>query len=189
MGIHRSLWSVWGPYEITLLWCNCHMRLPGCLCVFLRFLVQYSMNHYVYPTGFGRCPSGCSGGLCRCRTSFGTPYDQSCRPIWGKYRACRTHKYGCLLDHTWRTRGPKSSEAHLSKLYMLTFQPRAIRPCTGPTMRLIGKQGHKASSYEQRSLIKLSCTRSHITVVTYFHNNSLLACFETNRIKISYFEA
>ena len=29
----------------------------------------------------------------------------------------------------------------------------------------------------------------HISVVTYFHNNSLLACVETNRIKTSCFEA
>ena len=33
----------------------------------------------------------------------------------------------------------------------------------------------------------LSCTRSHITVVMYFHNNSLLVCIETNRIKTSFF--
>ena len=65
-------------------------------------------------------------------------------------------------------------------------------------MHLIGKQGHKSSSYEQRSLIKLlganaisvlSSTGSHITVVTYFHNTSLFAYVETNRIKTSCFEA
>ena len=63
-------------------------------------------------------------------------------------------------------------------------------------MRLIGKQGQKASSYERRSLIKLSwahmpfrfCSAQvHISVVAYFHNNSLLACVETNRIKMSCF--
>ena len=65
-------------------------------------------------------------------------------------------------------------------------------------MRLIGKQGHKASSYEQRSLLKLSGAHMpfrfwraqvHTSVVTYFHNNSLLACVETNKIKTSCFEA
>ena len=65
-------------------------------------------------------------------------------------------------------------------------------------MCLIGKQGHKAPSYEQQSLIKLSWAHMpfrfcraqvHISVVTYFHNNSLLACVETNRIQISCFEA
>ena len=65
-------------------------------------------------------------------------------------------------------------------------------------MRLIGKQGQKASSYEQRSLIKLSWAHMpfrfcgaqvHISFVAYFRNNSLLACVETTRIKTSCFEA
>ena len=65
-------------------------------------------------------------------------------------------------------------------------------------MHLIGEQGHKASSYEQHSLIKLSWVHMpfrfcraqvHISVVTYFHNNSLIACVETNRMKTSCFEA
>ena len=48
------------------------MHSPGSLCV-LPILAQYSMNPYVYPTGFGRCPFGCSAGPCRRRTGFGTP--------------------------------------------------------------------------------------------------------------------
>ena len=67
-------------------------------------------------------------------------------------------------------------------------------------MRFIGKQGHKASSYDRiaesnqtelgaHAISVLSCTGSHITVVMYFHNNSLRACVETNRIKSSCFEA
>ena len=141
------------------------------------------------------------------------------RPVWGKYRACRTHMYGCLLDHARLTTGPKSPKVHFRKLYMLIFQPQALRPHTGPkaskkhtnpqgghppslirvfAMRLIGKQGHKASSNEQRSPIKLSwaymqfrfCSAQvHISVVTYFHNNSLIAWVETNRIKTLCFEA
>ena len=87
------------------------------LCVFLQFLAHCSMNPYVYPTGFVRCHFGCSVGLCRCRTGFGTPYGQSCRTLWGKYRACRTHRYGRLSDHAWLCSSPKSSEAHLWKLY------------------------------------------------------------------------
>ena len=85
------------------------------------------MNPYVYPTGFGRCPFGCSAGPCRRRTGFGTTYDKSCRP-WGRYRVCRTHMYGRLLDHVRLLTGPRSAESHLWKLYMLIFQPRAIRP-------------------------------------------------------------
>ena len=47
-------------------------------------------------------------------------------------------------------------------------------------MRLIGKQGHRAAAYNQTELgahaiSVLSCTGSHITVVMYFYNNSLLA--------------
>ena len=64
-------------------------------------------------------------------------------------------------------------------------------------MRLIGKQGHKASSDEQWSLIKLSwaympfqfCRAlAHVSAVTYFHNDRLVACVEANRIKTSSFE-
>ena len=137
------------------------------------------MNPYVNPMGFGRCPFGCSAGPCKRRTDFGTTYGQSCRPVWGKYRACRTHKYGRHLDHARLSTGPRSTEAHLfrkaqhahcsptdytaqygSNNHRKTIQnpqrghpPMLIRDFA---MRVIGKQGHKASSYEQRSLIKLS---------------------------------
>ena len=109
-----SLWFVGSPYLPA-------MRSPSSLCV----LAQYSMNLYMYPTGFVRCPFGCSAGLCRCRTGFGTSYGQSCRTVWGKYRACRTHKYGRLLDLTCTTiYGPKivgspflkAVHAHLSAM-------------------------------------------------------------------------
>ena len=48
---------------------------------FLRFLVQYSMNPYVYPTGFRKCHFGCSAGPCRRHTGFGITYGQSCRNL------------------------------------------------------------------------------------------------------------
>ena len=105
-----------GPWEVRTKSPSCDATvncvLPV-LCAFLRFLAQYSINPYVYPTGFGRCHFGCSVGPCRRHTGFGITYGQSCRPVWGKYRACRTHKYGCLLDHSCLSMGPKSSEAHL----------------------------------------------------------------------------
>ena len=47
--------------------------------------------------------------------------------VCDKYRASRTHKYGCRLDHEWHSAGSKASVAHLWKLYMLIFQPRPIR--------------------------------------------------------------
>ena len=61
-------------------------------------------------------------------------------------------------------------------------------------MRLIGKEGHKTAESNQSELgalviSVLSCTGSHITVVTYFHNTSVLACVETNIIKTSCLEA
>ena len=95
-------------------------------------------------------------------------------------------------------------------LYGTVRVKKSSKNCTNPqrshapslirdfAMRLIGKQGHKASSYEQRSLIKLSWAHMpsrfchaqvHISVVTYFHNNSLIAWVETNKIKTSRFEA
>ena len=67
--------------------------------MFLRFLTQNSMNPYVYPTGFGRCPFGCSAGPCRHRAGFGTTYGQSGRPVWGKYRACITHMGAFWTTH------------------------------------------------------------------------------------------
>ena len=93
------------------------------------------MNLYVYATGFGRCPFECSAGPCRRRTGFGTTYRQSCRPVWSKYRTCRTHKYGRRLDHARNyLYGPqidgspslKAQHAHLSSM--------AIRSRTGPTI-------------------------------------------------------
>ena len=104
------------PYEIALLRCNCHMRSLGYLCV-LVILAQYSMNPYVYSTGLGRCPFGCSADPYRRRTGFGTTYGQYCRPVWGKYRVCRTHRYGPLLDHARHSTGPKSSEAYLKAVH------------------------------------------------------------------------
>ena len=58
------------------------------------FFAQYSMSPYVYPFGY-------SAGPCRRRTDFGTTYDQSCRQLWGKYRACRTH--------VWEPFGPRTT--------------------------------------------------------------------------------
>ena len=117
--------QTWTAIGVCGLW-EVRKKSPSCdaivacvlavLFVFLRFVSQYSMNPYVYPIGFGRCPFGCSAGPCRRRTGFGTTYGQSCRPVWGKYRACRTHMYGRLLDHARLSMGPKSSEAHLRKL-------------------------------------------------------------------------
>ena len=83
------------------------MHSPNSMCV-LAILALYSMNLYVYLTDFIRCPFRCSSGPCRRRMGFGTPYSQSCRTVWGKYRACRTHKYGRLSDLTRTTiYGPK----------------------------------------------------------------------------------
>ena len=142
---HMSLWSVRSPRNHPPADVIITCILPV-LCMFLRFLSQYSMNPYVYPTGFGRCPFGCSAGPCRRRTGFGTTYGQSCRPVWGQYRVCRTHMYGRLLEHA-RLYGPRTG-------------PKIIENRTNPqrghppslikvfAMRVIGKQGHKASSYE-----------------------------------------
>ena len=103
----RKTWGaigVCGPWEVRTKSCSCDATVTcvlPVLCVFLRFLAQYSMEPYVYPTEFGRCPFGCSAGPCRRPTGFGTTYGQSCRPVWGKYRACRTHIYGSF----WTTHG------------------------------------------------------------------------------------
>ena len=198
-----------GPWEVRTKSPSCDAIVtcvPGSLCVLPIFVPVYHEPVRV-PRGFRKVsPFECSVGPCRRRTGFGTTYGQSCKPVWGEYRACRTYKYGRLLNHARPSTDPKSSEAHFWKLYMLIFQPRTRQRSTGHppslisvfAMRLIGKQGHKASSYEQRSnqtelgahvISVLSCTGWHITAVTYFHNNNLLACVETNRIKTSCFEA
>ena len=160
---------------------------------------QYSIKSCVYPSGFRRCPFGCSAGPCRCRMSvpwlvrlgetqesvvrvksvrnlppamqlsfaffqfsvcsydfclvqhvivrvplgFEVPLSDAvracadavraleqptvslalkgthfcifiCKLLWGKYRACRTHKkYGRHLGHARLSKGPKSTESHL----------------------------------------------------------------------------
>ena len=40
----------------SLLRCNCHMRSSGSLCI-LAIVAKYSMNPYVYPTGFAQTTS------------------------------------------------------------------------------------------------------------------------------------
>ena len=130
----RKAWGAigfYGLFEVRKKSPSCDVIITCVLTVLCVFLIFGPAEHepYVYPTGFG-----CSAGPCRCRTGFGTTYGQSCRPVWGKYRACRTHMYERLLDHARLSTGPKSSEAHLRKLYMPIFQPRAIRSRTGPNI-------------------------------------------------------
>ena len=89
--------KTWGAIGVCGLW-EVRTKSPSCdaivtcvlpvLCVFFRCLAQYSMNSYVYHTDFGRYPFGCSADPCRRCTGFGTTYGQSCRSVWGKYRAC-----------------------------------------------------------------------------------------------------
>ena len=96
--------SVESPYPPVMQMSHAFSQFSVCSCD----LALYSMNLYVYPTDFVRSPFRCSLGPCRCRMGFGTPYSQSCRIVWGKYRACRTHKYGRLSDLTRTTiYGPK----------------------------------------------------------------------------------
>ena len=158
------------------------------------------MNPCVYPTGFGRRPFGCSVGPCRRRTGFGTTYGQSCRPVWGKYRACRTHMYGRLLDHARLSTGPNrrkpiSESCTCSSFSHGLYDPvRVQKPSKNRTnpqrghppsliivfaMRLIGKQGHKASSYEQWSLIKLSWAHMPFRFVVHRFTYQLLRIFIT----------
>ena len=137
----RKTWGakgVCGPWEAhtKLVSCNAIVTcvLPD-LCVFLRFFAQYSMNLYLYATGFGRCPFECSAGPCRRLTGFGTTYGQSCRPVWSKYRTCRTHRYGRCLDHARiNLYGPKIDGNPSLKAEHVHLSPMAIRPRTGPTI-------------------------------------------------------
>ena len=213
----RKTWAE--PYESVVRGKSVRNHPPGdvivtcvlsVLCVFLRFLSQYSMNPCVYPMGFRRSPFGCSAGPSRRRKGFGTTYGQSCKPVWGKYRACRTHMYWGLLDHAWLSTGAWSAESHLWKLYMLIFQSRAIRPRRGPKIienRTNPQRGHPPSlirvfhyalNWQTRAQSFLIRTETswahmpfrfcraqvHISVVTYFHSNSLLACFKQTELKL-----
>ena len=122
--------------------------------------------------------------------------------------------HGCVpARKTWGAKGVcgpslKAQHAHLS--------PMAVRPRMSPTVikssykhaarlsaqsdqwfRYVLNWQTRAQSFVIRTaesngahaISVVSCTGSHITVVTHFHNNSLLACVETNRIKTSCFEA
>ena len=120
------------------------------LCVFLRCLAQYSMNPYVYPTGFGRCPFGCSAGPCRRRTGFGTIYGQSCRPgqIQGLQNPHVWEPLWTTHDSLWaQNRRKPFSEKPL----MLIFRSRTIWSRTSP--KIIEK------SVIQPSLIKVFAMR------------------------------
>ena len=176
----RKTWGairVYGPSKFrTLLRCCCHMRSPGSLWCVLAILAQYSMNSYVYSTGFERCPFGCSAGPCRRRTGFGTAslaeqYGSNTWPIeptsMGALRI--THDY---LRAQNRRKPISESYTCSSFNHGLHGPVRVQKPMkkrTNPqrghppslirvfALRLIGKEGHKASSYEQRSLIKRTC--------------------------------
>ena len=105
------------------------------LCVFLRFLAQYSMTR----TCTTRVSEG-SAGPCRRLTGFGTTYGQSCRPVGGKYRAYRIHMYGRLLFGPRTTLyepkivgspSLKAVHAHLSATgYTARTSPKMIEKCT-----------------------------------------------------------
>ena len=168
----------------------------------------------VYPAaeGWACCPFGWSAGPYRCRTGFITPYGQSCGTVWGKY------KYERLSDHSWLSTGPTSSEAHLWKLYMLNVQPRAILTRTGPKIieksykpaarsSVVSDQSFRyALNWQRRTQRffirtaesnKLSWAhmpfrfcRAQVHISQLLRNFITIGCFhETNRIKISCFEA
>ena len=52
-------------------------------------------------------------------------------------------------------------------------------------LKLLHKNESTQTELGAHAILVMLCTGSHIIVVTYFHNNSLLACIETNRIKTS----
>ena len=137
------------------------------------------------------------------------PYVHWFRKVPLRIRVCRTHMYGRRLDHAWLSTGPKSSEAHIWKLYMLIFKPRAIRPHLRPKfIKTSYKPAARSSAQSdqgfryalnwqiraQSFFIRTAESNqtelgAHaISVLYQFHNNCLLACVETNKIKTSCFE-
>ena len=168
------------------------------------------------------CADG--AGPCRRRTGFETTYSHSCRPLWGKYRTCRSHKDGRSLDYAWLSTGPQSTEAISESstciyiyiyiyisfthwLYGPNNHQKIVQTCSvvictvWSEFSLCTYLANKDQSFfiptvkcnqaelGTHAISVLSCTGSHITVVTCFHKTSLLAYVETNRIKTSRFEA
>ena len=143
------------------------------------------MSPYVYPFGY-------SAGPCRRLTDFGTTYGQSCTQLWGKYRACRTHKYGCLLDHArlcygQNRRKPISESCTCSSFshgldgavriqnIEKSYKPVARYQCfryalnwqTRTQSFFIRTAESNQTELGAHAISVLSCTGWHITVVTY----------------------
>ena len=120
--------------------------------------------------------------------------EQSCRPVWANTGPVESKCMGAFWTTHNSPRAPNqrnpisencTCSSFSNKLYGPVRVQKIIENRTNPqrshlpslisvlAMRLIGKQGHKASSYEQRSLNQtelgahaisvLSCTGSHIS--------------------------
>ena len=104
----------------------------------LAILAQYSMN----PSDAVRAHADAVWALEHPTASLVEQYGANTGPVEP------TSMGACQIWHARLCTGPKSSEAHLWKLYMLIIQPRAIRPRMGPKTH---KKSYKpaARSYTQ----------------------------------------
>ena len=105
---HRSLWSVGSPYEITIVTCV----LPV-LCAFRLSFAQYSMNPYVYPSGFEGAPVN----AVRARADAVRALDEPTTSLADQYGANTGPLEPTSMCVIWTThdslRAEKSTEAHL----------------------------------------------------------------------------
>ena len=153
----------------------------------------------IYPTGFGRCPSD----AVRARADTLRALEQPTASLSDQYRANTGPAEPTSMGSIWIThnflraqnrRKPISESSTCSSFTHGLYDPIRIQQSskyrTNPqrghapslvrvlAMRLIGKEGHKVSSYKQQSLIKLSWAHMPFRVcraqVAYFHINSLL---------------
>ena len=189
------------------------------LCVFVRCLAQLAVSHELVRVsyGFGMWPFGCIAGPCRRLTGFGTTNDQSCGPVCGK--GLRTQVWASFGARTTLYRPKivgsqslKAVHAHRSATgYTATCgSKKSSKNRTNPSAVIcpVWSGFRYALDWQTRTqsvfiwtgiLIKLSWAHMpfrfcriqvHISqLLRIFHNNSLLAWIETNRMKPSCFEA
>ena len=161
------------PYEISLLRCNCHMHSPGSVCVLKIFCPGEHASVRV-PRRFRRCPFACSADSIQA-------LEQPTASLADQYRANTGPVKPTSMAAIWTTRNslqaqnqqkPISESSTCSSfthgLYGPIWVQQSSKNCTNQqrghppslirvfAMRLTGKQGHKAASYEQRSRNKLS---------------------------------
>ena len=97
-------------------------------------------------------------------------------------RTIGPHTSPTIIEKSYKPAARSSAQSDQRFRYALIWQPRT----QGFFIRTAESNQAELGAH---AISVLSCTGSFITVVTYFHHNSLFACIKTHRIKTSCFEA